>query len=176
MGLHLGLKLEASGRAGEGEGGIAGGMTLPSPNSVNHFGISPSSWYKKAPVPLVYDGVVINYIQTLQKIFPGVTSIKLVSENYVTMNVTVSFDQKAISPGICKYQNIGFGVTPPINEADALHLMDNGYSQMFEELIKDFKTKNRKWIKEGKVFFVQLLDHFVAIPIAIYYLKAHCHA
>ena len=51
-------------------------MTLPSPNSVNHFGISPYGWYKKAPVPLVHDGVVINYIQTLQKIFLDVTSIK----------------------------------------------------------------------------------------------------
>ena len=85
---------------GKGEGSIADGMSLPSPNSVKNVGISPSGWYKKAPVPLVYDGVVINYIQTLQKIFPGVTSIKLVSKNCITMYVTVSFDQKAISPGI----------------------------------------------------------------------------
>ena len=82
------------------------------------------------------------------------------------MDVTVSFDQKAISPGICEYENIGIDVTPPINEADA-----SGYSQMLEELVKDFKTKNRKWIKKAMFFFVQLLDHFVSIPIAIYYLS-----
>ena len=35
-----------------------GGKTLPRPDSVNHFGISPSNWYKK--VPLVYDGVAVN--------------------------------------------------------------------------------------------------------------------
>ena len=132
-------------------------MTVPGPNYVNQFGKSPSGWYKKAPVNLMYDGVVINYTQTLQNIFPGVTSIKLVSENYITMYVTVSFDQKAISPGTCEYQNVGFGVTPPINEADALHLMDNGYSQMLEELIKDFNTKNRKWIKEGEVLLFSYL-------------------
>ena len=50
---------------GNGTGGIAGGKTLPRPDSVNHFGISPSNWYKKAPVPLVYDGVVVNYVETL---------------------------------------------------------------------------------------------------------------
>ena len=70
------------------------------------------------------------------------------------MYVTVSFDQKAISPGICEYENIGIDVTPPINEADALHLMDSGYSQMLEELVKDFKTKNRKWIKKAMFFFL----------------------
>ena len=50
---------------GKGNGGIAGGKTLPRPDFVNHFGISPSNWYKKAPVPLVYDGVVVNYVETL---------------------------------------------------------------------------------------------------------------
>ena len=50
---------------GKGNGGIAGGKTLPRSDFVNHFGISPSNWYKKAPVPLVYDGVVVNYVETL---------------------------------------------------------------------------------------------------------------
>ena len=32
---------------GKGTGVIAGGKTLPRPDSVNHFGISPSNWYKR---------------------------------------------------------------------------------------------------------------------------------
>ena len=62
---------------GKGIGSVAGGMTFPSTNSVNHFGISPSSWFKKAPVPLVYDGVIVNYFETLHKIVPGKADIKI---------------------------------------------------------------------------------------------------
>ena len=39
---------------GKGTGGVAGEKTLPRPDSVNHFGLSPSNWYKKVPVPLVF--------------------------------------------------------------------------------------------------------------------------
>ena len=42
---------------------------------------------------------------------------------------------------------------------------------MLKDLIRDLKTKNRAWIKEGEVFFLQLLDYFVAIPAAVYYLS-----
>ena len=44
---------------------------------------------------------------------------------------------------------------------------------MLRDLIRDFKTKILicAWIKEGEVFFLQLLDYFVAIPVAIYYLS-----
>ena len=156
---------------GKGTGGKAGGKTLPRPDSVNHFGISPSNWYKKVPVPLVYDGVVVNYVETLQKTIPEVTNLKIVPENSITVFANVSFDQKEISPGICEYQKIGFGVLPSINHEEALVLLQNGYSQMLKDLIRDFKTKTRAWIKEGEVFFLQLLDYFVAIPVAVYYLS-----
>ena len=86
---------------GKGTGGIAGGKTLPRPDSVNYLEISPSNWYKKVQVPLVYDDVVVNYVETLQKIIPEVTNLKIVSENSITMFASVCFNQKAISPGIC---------------------------------------------------------------------------
>ena len=156
---------------GKGTGGIAGGKILPRPDSVNHFGISPLNWYKKVPVPLVYDGVVVNYVETLQKIIPEVTNLKIVSENSVTVFANVSFDQKAISPGICEYQKIGFGVLPSVNHEEALVLLQNGYPQMLKDLIREFKTKYRSWIKEGEVFFLQLLDYFFAIPVAVHYLS-----
>ena len=151
---------------GKGTGGMAGGKTLPPPDSVNHFGISPSNWYKKATVPLVYDGVVLNYVETLQKIIPEVTNLKVVSENSITVFANISFNQKAISPGICESQKIGFGVLPSISHEEALVLLQNSYSQMLKDLIRDFKTKTRGWIKE-EVFFLQLLNYFVAIPVAV---------
>ena len=119
-------------------------------------------------MPLVYDGVVVNYVETFQKIIPEVTNLKIVSENSITVFANV---QKAISPGICEYQKIGFGVLPSINHEEALVLLQNGYSLMLKDLVRDFKTKNRAWIKEGEVFFLQLLDYFVAIPVAVYYLS-----
>ena len=73
-------------------GDVAGGMALPSTNSVNHFGISLSSWLKKAPVPLAYDGVIVNCTETLHKIVPGITDIKIVSEGNITVHTIVSFD------------------------------------------------------------------------------------
>ena len=87
----------------KGTGGIAGEKTLSRPDSVNHFGVSPSNWYKKASVPLVYDGVVVNYVETLQNIIPEVTNLKIASENSITVCANVRFDQKVISPGICEY-------------------------------------------------------------------------
>ena len=156
---------------GKGIGSVGGGMTLPSTNSVNNFGILPSSWFKKAPVPLVYDGVIGSYIETLHKIVPGVTDIKIVSEGNITVYTTVSFDQKAISPGICEYQKVGFGVFPSISHQNAISRMENGYPLMLKDVIKDFKEKNRAWVKNGEVFFIQITDCFVAVPIAVYYLS-----
>ena len=95
----------------------------------------------------------------------------IVSEGNITVYITVSFYQKAKSPGICEYQKVGFGVLPPIGHQDAISLLENGYSQMAKDLIQDFKEKNRAWVKNGEVFFIQLLDCFVAVPIAVYYLS-----
>ena len=49
--------------------------------------------------------------------------------------------------------------------------MENRYSQMLKDLIKDFKENNRAWVKNGEVFLIQLLDCFVAVPSAVYYLS-----
>ena len=63
------------------------------------------------------------------------------------------------------------GVPPPISHQDAISLLENGYSQMLKDLIKDLKEKNRAWVRNGEVFFIQLLNCFVAAPIAVYYLS-----
>ena len=42
---------------------------------------------------------------------------------------------------------------------------------MLKDLIKDFEEKNRTWVKNGEVSFIQLLDCFVVAPIAVYYLS-----
>ena len=156
---------------GKQTSGSAKNMDLPTPSSVNHFGLSPSSWFKKDPLPMVFNGVFINYIEILQIILPDITKVKLVSSNNVTIFGTVSFDQKAVSPGLCNYHNLGLGVNPIIKPEDAVKLLKNGYSKMLQKLINDFKKNERSWIKNGEVFFVQLLDYFVAVPVAVFYLS-----
>ena len=154
---------------GKQTSGSAKNMDLPTPSSVNHFGLSPSSWFKKDPVPMVFNGVFINYIEILQSILPDITKVKLVSSNNVTIFGTVSFDHK--SPGLCNYHNLGLGVNPIIKPEDAVKLLENGYSKMLQKLINDFKKNERSWIKNGEVFYVQLLDYFVAVPVAVFYLS-----
>ena len=78
---------------------IPGGKTLPRPDSVNHFGISPSNWYKKAPVHLVYVWITSRHSRK--------SFLKL-------------------SPGICEYQKIGFGVLPSISHEEALVISPDG--------------------------------------------------
>ena len=46
-----------------------GSIPLPKPNTVNHFRLSNSSWYKKACVPLIFSGVIVNFIKLHLKIF-----------------------------------------------------------------------------------------------------------
>ena len=156
---------------GKHVGGIKHGMSLPSPSSVNHFGLSPSSWVKKEPVPMIFDGVFINFIEILQDILPEITKVKMQSTNNLVVFGTLIFDQKAVSPGLCKYQNLGLGVLPVVTPIEAVDLLENGYSKMLQKLIADFKNSERSWVKNGEVFFFQLLDYFVAIPIAVFYLS-----
>ena len=95
--------------------------------------------------------------------------MKLVSSNNVTIFGTVTFDQKAISPGLCNYQNLGLGVKPIIKPTEAVKLLENGYSKMLQKLIHDFKRNEpRSWIKSGEVVFIQLFDYFVAVPVAVF--------
>ena len=118
-------------------------------------------------MPLVYDGVIVNYIETLHKIVPGITGIKIISEGNITVHTTVSFDQKAISPGICEYQKVGFfGIST--NQSSGCY-QSFGNSQMLKDLIKDFNEKVELGFKNGGVFFTRLLDCFVAVPITVYY-------
>ena len=97
--------------------------------------------------------------------------MKLVSSNNVTIFGTVTFDQKAISPGLCNYQNLGLGVNLIIKPTEAVKLLENGYSKMLQKLIHDFERNERSWIKSGEVFSIQLLDYFVAVPVAVFYLS-----
>ena len=70
------------------------------------------------------------------------------------MSGKVSFAQKAISPGLCNYQNLDVGVNPIIKPTEAVKLLDNGYSKMLQKLIHDFENNERSWITSGEVFFV----------------------
>ena len=44
-------------------------IPLPNRNAVNHFGLSHSTWYKKASVPLVFSGVIVNFVEIALEMF-----------------------------------------------------------------------------------------------------------
>ena len=92
---------------------------------------------------MVFDGVFIRYIEILQSILPDSTKVKLVSSKNAIIFGTVSFDQKAISPGLCNYQNLGLGVNPIKKLTETVKLLKNGYSKMLQNLIHDFKNNER---------------------------------
>ena len=79
--------------------------------------------------------------------------MKLQSTNNLIVFGTLSFDQKAVSPGLCKYQNLGLGVLPVVTPTEAVDLLENGYSKVLQKLIVDFKNSERFWVKNGEVFF-----------------------
>ena len=145
-------------------------IPLPKPNTVNHFGLSNSSWYKKACVPLV----IVNFIETALEIFQRISKMVLCCDHSVVVFSTVVLDQKAISPGACLYQESLFGNSPPIAVEDAENISKDRYKSMLENLIQLFKDSHLSWIKQGEVFLVflqHLLDNMVAFPITIYHLK-----
>ena len=148
-----------------------GPIPLPKPNTVNHFGLSNSSWYKKACVPLIFSGVIVNFIEIALEIFQRISKMVLRCDQSVVVFTTVVLDQKAISPGACLYQESLFGISPAITVEDAENISKDGYKKMLENLIQMFKDGHLSWIKQGEVFLLHLLDDMVAFPIAIYHLE-----
>ena len=130
--------------------GKKGQVQLPDPNCVNQAGLSDSSWYKKAAVPFLFDGVVINFVEILQDLYLKITKVKIVSKNSVVVFASVIFDQKAVSPGGCVYSGGLYRILPPISGRDANILLQNGYRNMLQNLINEFKEGTRHWVKQGR--------------------------
>ena len=80
------------------------------------------------------------------------------------------FDQKAISPGGCIYGNNLFGILPTISAIDAENLANEGYRNMLQNVIKSFKEGTHKWVKQGELFILGILDKVAAFPVALYHL------
>ena len=66
-------------------------------------------------MPFLFDGVVINFIEILQDLYPKITQVKIVSKNSVVVFASVIFDQKAVSSGGCLYSGGLYGILPPIS-------------------------------------------------------------
>ena len=96
-----------------------GAILLPNPNTVNHFGLSNATWYKKASVPLVFSGVIVNFVEIALEMFERLSKMVVRSEHALVVYGTFVVDQKALSPGACLYQQNLFGISPPISVADA---------------------------------------------------------
>ena len=79
---------------------------------------------------------MINYVVILQDLFPKISKIKIVAQNSVVVYTSIIFYQKAVSPGGCVYSDALYGILPPICGGDAATLMQNGYRNMLQSLIK----------------------------------------
>ena len=64
-----------------------GAIPLPNPNTVNHFGLSNSTWYKKASVPLVFSGVIVNFVEIALEMFQRLSKmlVRIVSIRWSSM-------------------------------------------------------------------------------------------
>ena len=148
-----------------------GSPIRPSPANVNHAGLSVSSWYKKAIVPLFIDGVIVNFIESLQQLSQSLKTIKVISPLSSTTYCDVIFDCKALNPGTEVYQDRLYGVMPPIDVEETKTLCENGYKTMLQSLIDEFCKKRRSWVKQTEVYMLQFLDIKVAVPIAAFFLS-----
>ena len=144
---------------------------VPHPASINHAGLSKSTWFDKSVVPVFTDGVIINFIEVLMKMIDKIDTVKLESQYATTIYCTLMFDIKAISPGGEVFGGTGFGIQPPLNAEEAKNLCDQGYKTFLEWLISIFKSKERTWVKSVEVYMVQFLDIKVAVPIATFSLE-----
>ena len=70
--------------------------TLPKPESVFHFGLSPSTWAKKQVCPALHDGVLVDFLLALLDIMPSVTKVKLQTATSCTIYCCLILDQKGI--------------------------------------------------------------------------------
>ena len=158
---------------GKNSGGIgkSGPASLPEPSLVSHAGLSPSAWHKKSPVPSISNGVLINHIELLHHIFPELTQIKIKSDNNMATFVNIVFDQKALSPGSCRYKNALYGIDPVIKANSLVDTYQDGYRVLLQYFINSFKAETITWVKQGEVFMVQLLDVIIAVPFAVFYLS-----
>ena len=148
-----------------------GSPILPSPANVNHAGLSVSSWYKKAIVPLFIDGVIVNFIESLQQLSQSLKTIKVISPLSSATYCDVIFDCKALNPGTEVYQDKLYGVMPPIDVEEAKTLCENGYKTMLQSLIDEICKKRRFWVKQAEVYMLQFLDIKVAVPIEAFFLS-----
>ena len=87
-------------------------------------------------------------------------------KNFTVCYASLIFDQKTLAPGVEKYGNTLFGLSPPITTETATNLCIDGYNNMLKNLLKEFSDSQRNWVKNGEV-----LDKTIAVPIAVYYLS-----
>ena len=104
------------------------------------------------PIPPQYTASDFSYIQS-QAYFVEISC-------YLCLH---HFYQEALSPGAEFYGNKLYGVMPPITVEEATALGSEGYSET-----DDFRMGRRKQVKQVEVFLLQLLNLYVAIPLARY--------
>ena len=136
--------------------------------NVNHAGLPVSSWYKKAIVPMFSDGMIVNFIESLQQFSQSLKTIKVVSSLPSTTYCYVVFECKAVNPWTEVYQDKRYGVMHPIDVEEANTFCENGYKTMLQSFIDEFCKKRRSWVIQAEVYMLQFLDIKADVPIAAF--------
>ena len=121
---------------------------------------------------MISSGVMVDMLLALFDVLFEVSSVQNTTSSSTVLYCSSIYDQKAVSPGVQEFGKVLVGVEPPINIQSALKLASEGYSNLLQQLIADFDSGKRKWIKQGEVFMIQLLDSVVAVPIGVFYLQS----
>lgn len=144
---------------------------MPPIHHVNHCSLAPSSWAKKEVCPALVDGVLIQFVEVLQEILPSISSVKLENHSSTLVYTCLTFDGKGINPGAEIYDGIIHGIIPSLDESAVQDLCQPG-KNILQSMIQNFQEQNWKWINQMEVYFLQLLDLQIAVPIATYGLAS----
>ena len=73
-----------------------GAILFHNSNTVNHFGLSSSSQYTKASVPLVFSGVIVNFVEIALELFQRLSKMVVHSEHALVVYRAIVMDKKAL--------------------------------------------------------------------------------
>ena len=96
--IHLGRQ-----NVGKGLGQFSGAFSTTDALTTNHVAPSNSAFQKNSVVPVVTNGVIVNFIEILLKCFPKITKVKVMGKNSTVCYASLIFDQKTLAQGVEKY-------------------------------------------------------------------------
>ena len=76
-------------------------FSIPIQTQVNHFGLSSSSWYTEASVPLIFSGVIVNFVEIALELFQRLSKMIVRSEHALVVYRTIVVNKKVLLVHVC---------------------------------------------------------------------------